>query len=152
MIKFEPILSILNYIDPFRSSLNKFDPVWTFLNKFDQFGSSLNQPVQKGVTNALNGGNNSKRGKSCHKSYTEVITRRRAFSLLALKSDFLKVGIFHFQYINSWNYILSKKLRFLRNSGKTTNSAYSLISIFLETGFHPYISPSWSKKKFQWSH
>ena len=49
------------------------------------------------------------------------------------KSDFLKVGIFHFQYIKFLNYILSKKLRFLRNSGKTTNSAYSLISIFLET-------------------
>ena len=41
LINFETILSILNSIDPFRSSLNKFEQVWSSLIQFDPVWTSL---------------------------------------------------------------------------------------------------------------
>ena len=90
------------------------------------------------------------------KNFDFIISQCKIINILEWnnkKKWFFKSWNFHIHYIKSWNYILSKMLRFPRISGKTRNSAYSLVYFMNQKSFHPYISHSWSKnKKFEWSH
>ena len=70
------------------------------------------------------------------KNFDFIISQCKIINILEWnnkKKWFFKSWNFHIHYIKSWNYILSKMLRFPRISGKTRNSAYSLVSIFHES-------------------